>query len=112
MAFGPADFLSLAFTLRNGDEASRRSAVSRAYYASFLHARERLTSTGRIVATRTGRDHQRVIGAIRLVDSASGNMLDRLRRLRTRADYDLTSTVSSGQANNAVSLAFRLWPRL
>jgi hypothetical protein len=40
--FDPLRFFLLARKLARGDEASIRTAVNRAYYSSFLVARERL----------------------------------------------------------------------
>ncbi|MFH0810254.1 MAG: hypothetical protein V2A77_07295 [Pseudomonadota bacterium] len=53
--FDPSSFLQLAKKLiLNGDEASLRSAVSRAYYAVFLTARQRLEALGRTDSRNRG----------------------------------------------------------
>ncbi len=112
MPFNPLDFLSLAMTLTGGNEADRRTALSRSYYAAFLQARENLAGAGVITPTGRGEDHRIVIRALRSRDLATGNMVDRLRKLRARADYNLTSTIGTHQAQNAVLLAQTVWPRL
>lgn len=112
MPLNPLDFLHLARRLVGGNEAERRSAVSRSYYAVFLRARENLSRTGAITPTGGGRDHRIVIRTLRSLDLATGNMVDRLRTLRGRADYNLTATIGTQQARNAVLLAQTVWPRL
>ena len=113
--FDPSGFLQLAASLSRKDgatEAELRTAVSRAYYAVFLHARERLAAAGRINPTGRGTDHELVIGALRSLGGSQGDQVDKLRRSRNRADYNLRRTVSSGQARQATALAAAIWPRL
>ena len=64
------------------EEARLRTAVGRAYYASFLAARMRFA------VTRSRSVHQEVIKQLRRRDRAAGDQLDKLERLRTVADYE------------------------
>lgn len=86
MSFDPVRFLDVAELLAQEtiDEANLRTAVGRAYWASFLEARHRLG-----VPTRTGRVHREVIGRLKKSDLTAGNQLDKLEELRTLADYEL-----------------------
>ena len=90
--FDWADYLALASELakRSEDEAAMRSAVSRAYYAVFGRARERLRAEGLAAPRRATHrfvwdayqqarePHRRQVGA-------AG---DRLRKYREGADYE------------------------
>jgi len=109
MPFAPALFLALARTLANQptDEARLRTAVSRAYYAVFLTARDRLRVPG------TG--HAAVLQATRASHRAAGYQLDALYQLRVLADYNLDPadpTRTNWQTNwtRADALAARLMP--
>lgn len=108
--FDPTLFLNIARELGQTSEEERlRTAIGRAYYAVFLVAREKLGVTTRKQV------HQMVIEELRRKPGtrAIGDQLDRLRRLRTEADYDLRST-SNWRTNwtTAQSLAERLLPKL
>ena len=106
--FDAAGFLALAGELvesPTAGEAAHRTAVSRAYYAVHLKAREALRRDGRLIPTRTGRDHRLVIETLRNGGGAAGDQLDRLRLQRARADYDLSAPTSDGDARAAVGLA-------
>lgn len=73
-------------------EAHERSAVSRAYYASFHSCREVIEELGLSVPDHSA-SHQRVINALR--DSgdrklkALSNKLKDLKGMREKADYDI-----------------------
>lgn len=86
MSFDPVRFLEVAEILGRdtNDQAGLRTAVGRAYWASFLEVRVRLG-----VRTRTGKVHREVIGLLKKRDQAAGNQLDKLEELRTLADYEL-----------------------
>jgi len=83
--FDPQRFLALANDLSasGAEERHLRTAVGRAYYTVFLIARDKL----RIVATQNV--HTEVIVALRLRRQAWADQLDRLRRIRIAADYEL-----------------------
>ena len=89
--FDWGDYLALAEELaaRGGDEAAQRSAISRAYYAALGRASDLLRAEGREVSPL--RTHSVVWRAFKnSADSRRftvGVNLDRLRRLRERADY-------------------------
>jgi uncharacterized protein (UPF0332 family) len=103
------DFLPLAIQLAGGTtEAEWRTAVSRAYYASFHVARRLLSDLG-FTVPRADRAHQYLV--FRLSNSGEapveqvGRDLDTLRRLRNRADYDETPALPQPQATASAQLA-------
>lgn len=83
--FEPLAFLEFArrLAISEDSEAGLRTAVSRAYYAIFLTAREK---TG---VRDKHKSHEKVIKALKLASKKTGEKLDSLRRLRSVADYDL-----------------------
>lgn len=93
MVFDWAKYLILAEELqvRGEDEAALRSALSRAYYAVFCKARNRLLQEG-ISIPRTGNAHKMVWEGYRKAGDIHrrdiGTKGDRLRRSRNKADYD------------------------
>ena len=108
------DFLLLAQKLaREGDEASKRTAVSRAYYAAFNLARKLLEERG-VPIPDEGRAHSVVWCTLR--ESGKGLRWigmegDRLRKLRCQADYvdhlkdiDKTLAVATSSAHSIVAL--------
>lgn len=106
--FNPAEFIEIAARLcaPNGSEAALRTSISRSYYASFLMARETLTRQGHYRHSATGADHAgvlRTLTDLQLWDMM--NELNRLRHMRTIADYELESTVDFKVAQAAVRLA-------
>jgi len=98
MSFDGADFLTLADALvcdpnsPGPEEASLRSAISRAYYAAFLVARNFGRDRLEFTPTGTGRDHWIVMNHFRSspdrIRRKIGLDLDRLYDYRTSADYD------------------------
>lgn len=84
-----------------GDEAQVRTAIGRAYYASFLLARDRLGIGG-----GGGKVHKAVVS--RLHSKRRHKMarhLKELRNLRNKADYNVTITLSQAEAGRALGLA-------
>ncbi|GAB4409013.1 MAG: hypothetical protein Kow00106_02350 [Anaerolineae bacterium] len=73
------------------DEASQRSAVSRAYYAAFCSARNQLRQEGESIPN-TGKAHEVVWDHYQNNPEKRrrqiGQQGKRLRRKRNRADYD------------------------
>ena len=113
--FDPKGFLTLAETLASnpaGDPATYRSALSRAYYAVFLVARESLTTKGVISPSFSASDHGLVIRTLRSLNRQVGDQLDKLRRKRNRADYVLTTQVSQAEAMQTVATANALRTKL
>jgi hypothetical protein len=86
-------YLELAEQLLAGDEASKRSAISRAYYAAYNKARAYLQQNGVTVST-TGDSHASVWDSlgrrgttyVRLRAASQGKAL---RVRRNQADYEL-----------------------
>lgn len=106
--FDPLGFLALAETLAQAvaEEAHHRSAISRAYYSVFLLAREKLMTSNVLAPFTTGEVHREVVRALRSVNQANGDQLDKLRRQRNRADYDLRNVhVSRREAQQTVAVA-------
>lgn len=103
-------FLDLVDELvqRSGVEAAERTAISRAYYASFCAARRALDERC-IPSTQTGRGHAVVWTLFHdRRDTRSRRIADRGRRLRqwrSKADYDGVFVDLSVTANLAVELA-------
>lgn len=83
-------------------EALCRTAISRAYYAAFHEAKSFVD-----FEVQTGGAHEKVIKALRASDDKNtrriGNDLDKLRKLRIRADYDGERYAPRGYADNAVA---------
>jgi uncharacterized protein (UPF0332 family) len=103
------DFLLLATRLAAGTtEADWRTAVSRAYYASF-HIARRLFADLNFTVPRADRAHQYLVFRLSncgesIVEQA-GRDLETLRRLRNRADYDDAPALPQPQAAAAIRLA-------
>lgn len=101
------DFLSLATDLANrrGDEAALRTAVSRAYYATFHAAREYLVRAG--IAVNTGGGAHRQVRQV--LFGGNVKLCLRFRRLhdwRKEADYDeLCSFALDATAQDAIIVA-------
>jgi uncharacterized protein (UPF0332 family) len=93
MAFDWAKYLILAeeLAMRMSDEASLRSAVSRAYYAAFCTARNRLLQEGEDIP-ETGDAHRiiwtKLRESIQKDRKEIGINGSRLRESRRRADYE------------------------
>src|SRR5260370_6022587 len=98
-------FLDLAREIVvGGTERHWRGAVGRAYYAVMLEARDSLKNWG---FTPSPRDNVHHFVRTRFASSADhdakyiGRMLDRLGRLRNRADYDLGAWIAFTTAKGA-----------
>lgn len=93
MAFDWFAYYQLAQELADrDDEASRRTAVSRAYYAVFCSVRNRLSSRAPAVLTHDASVHQAVWSFLGDSSSSTERQLGedgkRLRRYRNMVDYD------------------------
>lgn len=98
----PEEFLVVADHLASQpSEASKRSAISRAYYGVFHLARELIESCGVKVA-RSAEGHGVVLRCLQNCGmeklARAGSMLDSLRSIRNKADYDLASTAFTPKA--------------
>jgi uncharacterized protein (UPF0332 family) len=109
-------FFDLAKQLQGqSNEEAQRSSISRAYYAVFCTARNHLKVKG-FVFPETGEVHMGVWN--RLKDSRMqcrdiGEIGDRLRRRRVKADYLDTLPNVEKEAQAAILDAdefFKLWP--
>jgi uncharacterized protein (UPF0332 family) len=108
-AFSPEDFLALSDRLsRSTDQAELRTALSRAYYASFLKARA-LLDMDRL---QTSDVHGRVMRVLGLKSRRDSADLERLRRARNRADYDIRVLFAALDVQREVGRARRLFERL
>ena len=98
-ALDPADYIGLADELASRPEqAARRTAADRAYYAAFLISREQLTAKGYIVPHYSQDDHKYVAENLKLLLGTFGNQENRLRAARNRVTYDTRDlTYSQGQ---------------
>ena len=114
MPFDPRDFLSLAENLASAstaNEADLRTAISRAYYAVHLRARETLFAAGQLQGTKSQADHRTVISKLRSRGGSLGDQVDWLRVRRNRADYRLGSPVAA-KAQDIIAVAQAVWPRI
>jgi len=91
-------YLDLARVLADqGDEASNRTAISRAYYAVFCSIRNRLKQQGTLPRVRRGRSRHRIVwdhlrASERTHEKLLGERGARLQNHRQRADYEDTLT--------------------
>jgi len=99
MSFNWSDYLTLAKSLAKqesdpllSDEAYKRTAISRAYYAAFHSALNFASSSEGFSPTGRGEDHIRLIRHFQKSTDRPGQSiganLNRLRDNRRRADYD------------------------
>lgn len=99
MSFNWSDYLTLAKSLAKqksgpllSDEAYKRTAISRAYYAVFCSALDFADSHEEFTPTGTGADHEGLISHFEHSTDRSrrsaGAKLRRLRGNRNQVDYD------------------------
>jgi uncharacterized protein (UPF0332 family) len=110
MAFDWPDYLDLARRLAQADEeASQRSAISRAYYAAFHVARRHVERAHPEVALpRHGAVHDVVWTTLeqgRREERAAAHGGKRLRQKRTLADYQLAGLSFPNDARQALAWA-------
>jgi uncharacterized protein (UPF0332 family) len=98
--FDPSDFLDLAIELGSNDEARIRTAVGRAYYASFLTARNAFA-----IEEKKTDVHRMVLNMLYRKNPLIANKLHYLRRQRNIADYDTCLVMGSDDADKAVKIA-------
>lgn len=108
-AFAPVSFYQLASDLHaasGGDDAQRRSAMSRAYYAAFLVARD-----AKQLSSRGADGHKAVIEryeAGSAQDMTVANHLQSLKKLRVKADYLVHETCSQRDCGTALKTAQKI----
>lgn len=92
-------------------EACQRSAISRAYYGAFGLARKVAVNEG-LTLTHKGEDHKNVEQHFRRssqkLRKQIGIELNRLRRLRNKADYDELIPKLPKETTKAVILARKI----
>lgn len=120
MPFDPLKWLTLANELAaRDDEASRRTAIGRYYYAVFLKSRISLAYDGKLTPTGHGTDHSAVARELKKRRASAGTALEGLARLREKADYEpgaavLPDSVTKANAHAAevVRMCQSDWGRL
>jgi hypothetical protein len=109
MAFQWGDYLQLASRLAGApDEASRRSAISRAYYAVYNLAVGQANSHGvTIVRVQGFGPHEACWNAYMCVPAVTriGVAGDRLKVRRRKADYELVALNWAKEAASAIAEA-------
>lgn len=107
-----SDILEIAEALQTvvnaQNDSAARSAISRAYYAAFLHSRDaaRIQIDTREVH-RVTIDHWRSAG-----EKKTAQMLDNLRISRNTADYDLGKHFSRNEASQEIKRAKSIIDRI
>ena len=105
------EFFEVANLLEDGQqppEGCQRSAVSRYYYSAFLEARDQL-SLKRNFSFKKRDAHQLVLRALGWSDDTSlrtaGRLLEDLKKLREKADYDTAVVHAQDDVSEAASMA-------
>jgi len=109
VSFDPLDFVQLGRQLgsRVSDEASIRTAISRAYYGVFLLARERTGTRSR------SKVHERVEKKVGVkIGTRAAHQFNSFRVLRCQADYDLSPSMTARHWQRAESIANHLLPQI
>jgi hypothetical protein len=89
-SIAPDEYLALAKELASRQEpASLRSAVDRAYFATFLTCRELLKKKNYIVEYGHTEDHQYISRVLKAVLKSYGNEENRMRRVRNEITYNI-----------------------
>lgn len=121
MAFDWREYLELAKALRSSSgpsfpqEAAQRSAVSRAYYAAFCHARNYAERQLGFRRTGTGKDHgllRRHLGQFGPEWKEIADELRELHKWRKQCDYDDAVSNLSVILSEAISTAEDIISRL
>lgn len=115
MSFSWHDFHLLAVALRQNptdpgpEEASLRTAISRAYYAAFRSAMDAAQAREGFVPTHTGQDHALVRQHYQSHSDTThrkiGTYLGRLCDNRNKADYDANVSGLPPMAQSSVQIA-------
>jgi uncharacterized protein (UPF0332 family) len=114
VSFDWVEFLALANDLRGrlgalySEEAANRTAVSRAYYAAFCHARNYAENRLSFRRTGTGRDHRLLREHLRDFGDSwmeIAEYLEDLQKWRGQCDYDDTVPNLGMLVSNALNTA-------
>lgn len=93
MSFSWTDYLSISrFLVKQGNdiqkEAAIRTAVSRAYYASYGFARNFARDNHHYIPDKGAKDHQKLHDHFSSLSSPVAPILEKLRKWRNNCDYD------------------------
>jgi len=111
MTFTEDKFYNLGLVLaRSPREARRRTGVGRLYYSIHWAARHFLAPSGFVAPTFQA--HKAVIHELRKSHPGLADQVKDLRRLRERADYELSPSLTTTERDDAVAIASFLWGRL
>lgn len=98
------------------DEANKRSAISRAYYAVLIQAREKASERSGDNYPTDGRTHRWTIRKYKQDNSPNvkgiGEKINRLKKRRERADYDNVVPNLDKELSSALQEASSLLHRL
>ncbi|HUX98234.1 MAG TPA: HEPN domain-containing protein [Candidatus Deferrimicrobium sp.] len=108
-SFNPSKFLEIAKKLADDSkydpDGRWRTAIGRAYYAAFLNALLKLEQAG-FKIKNVGEIHKEVIEKISDEGfTRTSNKLEKLRKMRIIADYDLKETLTILQCQNSFKLS-------
>ena len=122
MSFAWEEYLTVAEALVQqratlaSEEACCRAAISRAYYAAYGVARNHARDSEGLVLSQTGDDHRQVLLHYRRAPDPAhqelGELLFRLRRHRTQADYADTLLDAAPRSYAALRRARRVFALL
>lgn len=116
MPVKPSDFLALATDYsKSCDEIQIRNAVSRAYYAGYLHVVERVNAAGILLVQSSSGVHEKLIHTLNANGCGKLNggmkapqqyeiagLLKLTKQLRARADYSLADTITQDDKDTAI----------
>ena len=115
MSFDWSEYIDLGYDLLDStrmdlEEAYYRASISRAYYGVFCLSRDKAgLKTYKPTSKADLGVHQKVIKQYKASadqkEKSIGLALDRLRRMRNKADYDGDQSVKIGEAERAVITA-------
>lgn len=99
------DFINSAeklLILEPSEEMNYRNAISRAYYALFHHGSLLCADINhKIIAS----SHKAIVETLDAKHPKTSSQLDKLRKMRIKADYRLNETISRYDAERAVKQA-------
>ncbi|POW55567.1 hypothetical protein C3408_16785 [Candidatus Pantoea alvi] len=115
----PDDFLDIAINHAKAcDEIQLRNSVSRAYYAGYLHAINKVNQAKVLLSGTPSGMHDKLINSLNanLCGALCGGMtpakqlelagmLKFVKQLRTKADYKLDETVNQSDKDAAIDMA-------
>ena len=109
----PLELLQFAESLVGTSEVSNRTAASRAYYAAYHACTNKYTTLGKREGVGM---HRSFIDGLKdsniSQDRSIGYMLETLHRIRTKADYQLSSEFSAVNATEVTNGAGRVMEKV